>query len=557
MTGGQLQLNSYKGNKSFLNRGAPLTSFFKKVYYQYNNYAKILYSNDIKQVVNNTRQNFSTNSNYKLKIPKNGDLIKEFYIQVKLPEINYDPSVFYNIKWIKDIQFKLIKSLTFKIGGQTIQQFDSEILYFYYTLLLKKEHKKLLNYVSNQNYIDSVNLSKGYLSEMTLTIPIPVWFSDIPFPIVCLEYMDLEIELELNSIYDLLLVRDYNLRSFQSVSNIIKINTAPWRKLEINEHETKNLLTKKFKLYPEAKINYIFLENKELINYFTYENKFLIEIYRKTHLRDIKSARTYSDKTKILKYDYETIGCSRDLIIAIRQKSNSANFNQHFNFTNLDNIESPDYNLLQNFLLKTAINQYNASGGETYNLLDYLEDFVIDEKNTNKDISGIKFPVLYTNVAEYPNAGSYSNIGINYNQAFRSKDILAIREQWNFRHIDISNNTIPIIDNNFKKDIIDELQVKFNNIERIEFKDKSYFQELEFFKNYPSSNNNSIYVINFSLFPDKKKPSGQCNFSHIQKVRIDFKLNLKSDEDYELILYNRYYNILELSAGSAKLIYFK
>ena len=116
---------------------------------------------------------------------------------------------------------------------------------------------------------------------------------------------------------------------------------------------------------------------------------------------------------------------------------------------------------------------------------------------------------------------------------------------------------IPIIDNNFRKDIIEELQVKFNNIERIEFKDKSYFQELEFFKNYPSSNNNSIYVINFSLFPDKKKPSGQCNFSHIQKVHIDFKLNLKATEDYELLLYNRYYNILELAAGSAKLIYFK
>ena len=116
---------------------------------------------------------------------------------------------------------------------------------------------------------------------------------------------------------------------------------------------------------------------------------------------------------------------------------------------------------------------------------------------------------------------------------------------------------IPIIDDSFKKDIIEELQVKFNNIERVEFKDKSSFQELEFFKNYPSCNNNSIYVINFSLFPDKKKPSGQCNFSHIQKVRLDLKLNLKDDDDYELLVYNRYYNILELAAGSAKLIYFK
>ena len=554
MTGGQLQLNSYKGNRSFLNKGAPLTSFFKKVFYQYNNYAKILYTIDIKQEVNNTRQNFSTISKYNLKIPKNGDLVKEFYIQVTLPEINYNTATFCGVKWIKDLQFKLIKNLKFKIGGQTIQEFDSEALYFYYTLLLKKEQKGLLNYISNQKYIDSANIGKGYLSETKLTIPIPVWFSDIPFPIACLEYMDLEIELELNSIYDLLLVRDYNLTPFPVSTGLININTKPWRKLQLNEHETANLITKKFKLYPEAKINYIFLENKELMNYFTYENKYLIENYRKTHLSDIKSARGYSAKNKILKYKYETIGCSRDLIIAIRQKVNSSKFNQHFNFTNLDDIESPNYNLLQNYFLKTAINQYKASStGE--NVLTYLDDFTIDDKNTNKDISGTKYTQLYTEVGKIN--PSPNNIAISHGEAFRSGDIESLREQWNFRHVDVSENMIPIIDNNFRKDIIEELQVKFNNIERIEFKDKSYFQELEFFKNYPSSNNNSIYVINFSLFPDKKKPSGQCNFSHIQKVHIDFKLNLKATEDYELLLYNRYYNILELAAGSAKLIYFK
>jgi len=553
MTGGQLQLNSYKGNRSFLNKGTPLNSFFKKVFYQYNNYAKILYSIDLKQEVDNTRQNFSTNSKYRLKVPKNGDLIKEFYVQVKLPEINYNLDTFCGVKWIKDLQFKLIKSIKFKIGGQTIQEFDSETLYFYYTLLLKKEKKALLKYVSNQNYIDSTNSGQGYLSETKLTIPIPVWFSEIPFPLTCLEYMDLEIELELNSIYDLLLVRDYNLTSFPATSERLKINTKPWRKLELNEHETKKMITKNFKLYPEVKLNYIFLENKELVNYFTYEHKFLIEIYRKTHLNDIKSAKRYSAKNKTLQYNYDTIGCTRDLIIVVRKKSNTAKFNQHFNFTNLDDIQKPHYNLFQNFFLKTAINQYNVSGGSGQTLLHYLEDFVIDTKNTTSDISGTKYPNLYAAVP----TGPTSNIVVGYDEAFRSADILSLREQWGFRHVDASENLIPIIDRSFKKDIIEELQVKFNNIERIEFKDKSCFQELEFFKNYPSSNNNSIYVINFSLFPDKKKPSGQCNFSHIQKVRIDFKLNLKDVEDYELLLYNRYYNILELAAGSAKLIYFK
>uniref|UniRef100_A0A6C0B4E1 Major capsid protein N-terminal domain-containing protein n=1 Tax=viral metagenome TaxID=1070528 RepID=A0A6C0B4E1_9ZZZZ len=552
MTGGQLQLNSYKGNRSFLNKGAPLNSFFKKVYYQYNNYAKILYTIDLKQNVNNIRENFNTKSKYKVKVPKNGDLIKELYLQVKLPTINGISSSYSNIKWVKDIQFKLINNIKFKIGGQTIQEFDSDALYFYYTLLLQKERKGLFAYISNQNYIDSSNSSKKYLSETQLTIPIPVWFADIPFPIVCLEYMDLEIEVELNSIYDLLLVRNDNPHPIFPTT-LVNINRDPWRRLAENEHETNGLVAKNFKLYPELKTNYIFLENKELINYFTYENKFLIEIYRKTYLDNIKTAKGYSSVDKILKYKYETIGCTRDVIIAIRQKSSTDKFNQHFNFTNLDDIEKPNYNIYQNYLLKTTINQFTNDTSQN-NLLTYLEDFIIDIKNTEKDISGGKYPDLKSG---NNNTNHNKTIVLHYDEAFRSADILTLREQWDFRRLDVSENTIPIINNNFKKDIIEEMQVKFNNIERIEFKDKSYFQELEFYKNYPSSNNNSIYVINFSLFPDKPKPSGQCNFSHIQKVHIDLKLNLKDKEDYELLVYNRYYNILELAAGSAKLIYFK
>jgi len=552
MTGGQLQLNSYKGNRSFLNKGAPLNSFFKKVYYQYNNYAKILYTIDLKQNVNNIRENFNTKSKYKVKVPKNGDLIKELYLQVKLPTINGISSSYSNIKWVKDIQFKLINNIKFKIGGQTIQEFDSDALYFYYTLLLQKERKGLFAYISNQNYIDSSNSSKKYLSETQLTIPIPVWFADIPFPIVCLEYMDLEIEVELNSIYDLLLVRNDNPHPIFPTT-LVNINRDPWRRLAENEHETNGLVAKNFKLYPELKTNYIFLENKELINYFTYENKFLIEIYRKTYLDNIKTAKGYSSVDKILKYNYETIGCTRDVIIAIRQKSSTDKFNQHFNFTNLDDIEKPNYNIYQNYLLKTTINQFTNDTSQN-NLLTYLEDFIIDIKNTEKDISGGKYPDLKSG---NNNTNHNKTIVLHYDEAFRSADILTLREQWDFRRLDVSENTIPIINNNFKKDIIEEMQVKFNNIERIEFKDKSYFQELEFYKNYPSSNNNSIYVINFSLFPDKPKPSGQCNFSHIQKVHIDLKLNLKDKEDYELLVYNRYYNILELAAGSAKLIYFK
>ena len=92
---------------------------------------------------------------------------------------------------------------------------------------------------------------------------------------------------------------------------------------------------------------------------------------------------------------------------------------------------------------------------------------------------------------------------------------------------------------------------------RIEPKTCEFYQELNLLKNYPSCSKNSVYIINFAKFPEKKEPSGQCNFSHINHVSFEFKLNLLPSATYDLYIYNRYYNILDLSSGSAKLVYFK
>ena len=129
MTGGQLQLNSYKRNDSFLTVN-PQKTFFRKVYHQYNNFAKINFTIDFTHIRKDSK--FNEINNFNLTIPKYGHLIKECYIYLTLPKIFNDN---YDIKWIKDLQFKIIKNIRFKIGGTVIQEFNSDLLYFYYTLL--------------------------------------------------------------------------------------------------------------------------------------------------------------------------------------------------------------------------------------------------------------------------------------------------------------------------------------------------------------------------------------------------------------------------------------
>jgi len=562
MGGGQLQLNSYKTNNSFLTEN-PQTTFFKKCYHQYNNFSKLQFTLDVNNI---THKSFEYNNTYNITIPKNGDLIKEFYISLTLPKIS-DPSGsgtlahYSDIKWVEDIQFKIIKYIKFKIGGQLIQEFNSNTLYFYYNLLLSNEKKALFNLATNQSKINCADSSKCYNEPVNLLIPIPVWFFTDAFPISCLEFMDMEVEFELNNLSDLILVRENNIVNISGTTT--KINKSFWRRPLVSESSSpsnrnyKGFIDTDYRLAPEIKTNYIFLEKHELKKFYAHSNRYLIEIYRETLVRDISQKHEYKTDGKF-KYNYETHGSTKDVIIAIKSDKNTA-FNQHFNFTNLDNLEKTNTNLFQNFFFKIAYEQWDASGGD---LIDYLEYFANDTEGTSKNLPRAKFPLIYEQEA----ISSPNNIIISYKSAFRSKDIVTLRENWNYRSVYknlIENSNLipglhPDLNNlSIQKNIIAELQVKFNKMVRIEPKTCEFYQELNLLKNYPSCSKNSVYIINFAKFPEKKEPSGQCNFSHINHVSFEFKLNLLPSATYDLYIYNRYYNILDLSSGSAKLVYFK
>ena len=547
MPGGELQLNSYTKNTSFLNVN-PQTTFFKKVYHQYNNFAKLNYTLDFNHVYK--QKTFYDENLYKLKMPKNGHLIKEFYICLKLPKIrnlsggcDVSGNKYCEIKWIDTVVFKIIQNIKFIIGGSLVQEFDSEMLYLYYTLYLAKEKKALWDKISNQINITNNNSKNCFINEIELKIPIPVWFFDIPFPITCLEYMDLEIELTLNSIYDLLLIREQDMKDLSGTA----INNACWRRLTNNELELNNLVVERPSMYPRVYTNYIFLEENELVRFFSHSHRYLIEKYNKVVLKDLINKKEFNNQSGVLKYKYETFGLTKDVVIYVKKLTNN-NFNQFFNFTNVDDLDYTNYRMFQNYFFKIAFDQWQSSGG---NLLDYLKDFVLDTEGTKSILDPIKFPLIYTEL------GIIGNIVITYEQAFNSSDILLLRENWSFRSFELgSTNAITLLDCNFKKDIIEELRIKFNNMTREDYKCKEKYQQLELFKYYPSINNNSIYLFNFSLFPTKLEPSGQCNFSHIQKVHLECKLNVLN-EIYNLEIYNRYYNILELSSGSVQLVFFK
>lgn len=236
MPGAQLQLNSIHGNDSFLTKD-PQMSFFTKMYHGYNNYARLTYK---QQTIHQTKKPITQSNVYTLIFPKNGDLIKGFFISIKLPKLTLKPNT--RVRWVDNVAHKIIKRVTFKIGALKVQEFDSEYLYLYYERLLTKEKKQMFDHLTNKELIDSFNqtdfrsikgqeliqdLSGGTLltiiPEIPLTIPIPVWFADDAFPISALEFDELKVEIETSPVRELLLYSsiDYQQINIEDYTKVI------------------------------------------------------------------------------------------------------------------------------------------------------------------------------------------------------------------------------------------------------------------------------------------------------------------------------------------------
>ena len=79
MPGGLFQLTAIAKEDIYLNVN-PQVSFFRSVYNQYSNFSKITFNIDLNN--NNNSTLFNTETISRIKIPDNGDLIKNFYINV-------------------------------------------------------------------------------------------------------------------------------------------------------------------------------------------------------------------------------------------------------------------------------------------------------------------------------------------------------------------------------------------------------------------------------------------------------------------------------------------
>jgi hypothetical protein len=247
MAGGLLNLVAY-GNQNVIVNGNPSKTFFKCTYAKYTNFGMQKFRIDFD---GQKTLRLNEPSKFIFKVPRYADLLMDTYLVVNLPTIwspiippdpsppnstselnNWRP---YEFKWIKNLGTQMIERISFKVGGQTIQEFTGQYLYNLVERDFENSKKDLYykmtgnvaelndpaNYGTRVNTYPSVypgnSANFGQLGpepsirSRKLYIPLNIWFSlasKMAFPLVSLQYAEFHIEVELRSINDLFIVRD-------------------------------------------------------------------------------------------------------------------------------------------------------------------------------------------------------------------------------------------------------------------------------------------------------------------------------------------------------------
>ena len=190
MGGGLMQLVAYGAQDIYLT-GNPQITFFKVVYRRHTNFSV----ESIEQTFDGT---FDFGRKAVCTISRNGDLVHNMYLQVKVPKLKQDQSGT-KMQWTNGIGNAMIKNVTVEIGGQEIDKHYGEWMDIWGELNVDKEHRDAYNEMVGHD-ADATAHNGNY--KRTLYVPLRFWFNRNPglaLPLIALQYHEVKISVELEN----------------------------------------------------------------------------------------------------------------------------------------------------------------------------------------------------------------------------------------------------------------------------------------------------------------------------------------------------------------------
>jgi hypothetical protein len=507
MGGGLLQLSTTGIEDSYLNTN-PNINLFKTVYMRYTNFSMnsisvpcsnfSLYNGNLQTF--NKRLPLNEPSKFRVKIPRNGDLVDNIMLNLNMPAIKTDKQ--HGFQYISNLGTSIIKSASLYIEDTLIETITGEFLYNYFRL---NNHKgktdlfhKMINvnedpfHIHNDNMLGSNNkLNKFYNTSPSikgsgLSIPLSFWFSKmrgLALPLIALKFHQVYIDIELRPFRDLFLISTEQ-QVVHAPGNLSKTRfkfIKPPKDIDISSYLVDNY----WELNPYLEINYIFLDNSERTMIVKNSQKYLIEQVSAFNINDIDGLKNF---------EFEIFHPIKEILI-VPKRTDMSGFNEWTNFSNLD-----------------------------YNGIQY------------KDFQTFSESKVYTN-----------------SQFESLLDIWKYREYDKIPKIDLTNHKF------YDRNIIESLNIQLDNNTRLEYKSRDYFTDFQKYEHYNGSYVPDILTYSFSKSPGKLQPSGSINMSAIDNIVFNMKLKEPSlygeTYKYNLTVYFVNYNILDIRNGMGGLIY--
>ena len=243
MSGGLIQLVS-ASNQDIVLTGNPSKTFFKSTYHKYTNFSLQKFRLDFEGA---RTLRLSEESNFTFKVKRYADLLMDCYLSVDLPNIwspifppNTDAAstenntgawIPYEFKWIENIGAQMISRITITCGNQTLQEYSGSYILAMAQRDFSTEKKALfdkmignvpelnnpansgsrVNSYPNAYYTANPAGAEPSIRGRTLYIPLNSWFtmkSQMAFPLVALQYNELQINVTMRPIQELFQIRD-------------------------------------------------------------------------------------------------------------------------------------------------------------------------------------------------------------------------------------------------------------------------------------------------------------------------------------------------------------
>ena len=236
MPGGLLNIVAYGNQNVYLN-GNPSKTFFKTTYKKYTNFGLQKFRLDFDGLRN---LRMSESSKFTFRMKRYAELLLDTYLVVQLPTIwspiyppqdcsgNWAP---YEFKWIDDLGTQMIEEVEIAVGGQILNKYSGAYLLAMIQRDFTSEKKDLydkmtgnipelndpgnvgprVNAYPNAYYTANPVGPEPSIRARKLYIPINFWFTlaaKMAFPLVALQYNELEINITMRPVQELIVIRD-------------------------------------------------------------------------------------------------------------------------------------------------------------------------------------------------------------------------------------------------------------------------------------------------------------------------------------------------------------